>query len=181
MNVVIDTRVSPQMRERLQANRQGKLHSDQRREIVMEPVITVLLLLVPAIILLRSFLLTLLVGWLWMVGVGALLIGGLVLFRRMRRYARVPVYVGIFRSPDKLPAKWMFWKPIILTTSDGTSQAFKHSLAPDKRFQANQEYLVYYIKSNEGATLLSFAPTDHLDNDSWRPAKDFKTPYKKTQ
>lgn len=180
MNVVIDTRVSPQMRERLQANRQGKLHSDQRREIVVEPVITVLLLMVPAIILLRSFLLTLLVGWLWMVGVGALLVGGLVLFRRMRRYARVPVYFGVFRSLDKLPAKWMFWKPIILRASDGTLQAFKHSLAPDKRFQANQEYLVYYMKSNEGVILLSFAPTDHLENNLWRPAKDFKTPYKKT-
>lgn len=178
MNVVIDTRVSPQMRERLLANRQGRLHNDQRREIVMEPVITMLLLLVPAIILLRSFLLTLLVGWLWMVGVGALLVGGLVLFRRMRHYARVPVYFGIFRSPDKLSVKWMFWKPIILTASDGTLQAFKHSLAPDKRFQANQEYLVYYMKANEGSTLLSFAPTDHLENNLWRPTKDYKTPYK---
>jgi len=177
MNVVIDTRVSPQMRERLQANRRGKLHNEQWREAVMEPVVTVMLLMVPAIILLRSFLLTLFVGGLWMVGVGALLVAGGVLFMRARRYARIPVYFGVFRAPDNLPSKWTFWKPTILVAADGTLVPFKHSLAPDKRLQANQEYLVYYTKSNEGNTLLSFAPSDHLESDGWRPAKDFKTPY----
>ncbi len=177
MNVVIDTRVSAQMRERLLANRRGKLHNEQWREIVMEPLITVLLLMVPTIILLRSFLLTLFVGGLWMVGVGALLVSGVMLFMRARRFARVLVYFGILRAPDKLPSRWMFWKPTVFTALDGTSLPFKHSLAPDKHFQANQEYLVYYIKSVEGLTLLSFAPTDHLDSDTWRPSKDFKTPF----
>jgi hypothetical protein len=179
MNVVIDTRVSPQMRERLQANRRGKLYNEQWREVVMEPLVTVLLLMVPAIILLRSFLLTLVVGGLWMVGIGALVVTGVMLFLRARRYARVPVYFGIFRAPDTLPSKWMYWKPIVLAASDGTQVSFKHNLASDKRFQANQEYLVYYMKANEGIILLSFAPTDHLESDSWRPAKDFKTPYNK--
>jgi len=59
---------------------------------------------------------------------------------------------------------------------DGTVLPFKHSLAPDKRFQANQEYLVYYLKSVDGNTLLSFAPTDHLESDTWRPSKDYKKP-----
>ena len=169
---VVDTRVSPQMRECLLANRRGKLHSDQWREIVVEPLITIMLLMVPAIILLRSFLLTLFVGGLWMVGVGALIVVGVMLFMRGRRYARVQIYCAVFRSPEKLPSKWMFWKPINLTASDGQVFPVKHSLAPDKRFQANQEYLVYYIKSVDGLILLSFSPTDHLDNDSWRPLKE---------
>lgn len=179
MNVVIDTRISPQMRERLQANRRGKLHNEQWREVVMEPLVMVLLLMVPTIILLRSFLLTLFVGGLWMVGVGALLVAAVMLFMRARRYARVPVYFGVFRTPDVLPSKWMFWKTVVLTASDGTLRLFKHSLASDKHFQANQEYLVYYLMSNEGCTLLSFAPTDHLESDVWRPSKDFKTPFMK--
>ncbi len=170
MNVVIDTRVSPQMRERLLVNRKGKLHVEQRREAVMEPVVTLMLLLVPAIILMRSFLLTLFVGGLWMIGVGALLVGGVMLFIRTRRYARIPVHFGVFRAPEKLPSTWLFWKPIVLIGADGTLISFKHSFAPDKRFQSNQEYFVYYLKSGDGNTLLSFAPTDHLDSASWKPA-----------
>jgi hypothetical protein len=177
MNVVIDTRVSPQMRERLLANRRGKLHNEQWREVVTEPLITILLLMVPVIILLRSFLLTLFVGGLWMVGVGALLAVGIMLFMRARRYARVPVYFGVFHTPNKLPSKFMLWKPIILVLSDGTLLQFRYSLASDKHFKVNQEYLVYYLKSAEGYTLLSFAPTDHLESHNWRPAKDFKTSF----
>jgi hypothetical protein len=178
MNVVIDTRVSPQMRERLLANRHGKLHSEQRREAVMEPVVTVMLLMVPAIILLRRFLLTLFVGSFWMLGVGALLIGGFMLFMRSRRYARIPVHFGIFRASEKVPSTLMFWKPLSLMTTDGKRMPFKHSLAPDKSIQAGQEYLVYYLTSNGGHTLLSFAPTDHLESALWKPAKDFKMHYK---
>ena len=171
MNVVIDTRVSPQMRQRLQANRRGKLHNEQWREVVMEPLVTVLLLMVPAIMLLRSFLLNLFIGGFWMIGVGAIVAAGIMLLLRARRYARIPVHFGVFRSPEKPPSKWLFWKPIVFATSDGTLLSFKHSLAPDKRFQANQEYLVYYLKSTEGHTLLSFAPSDHLESDAWRPSK----------
>ncbi|MBA3874866.1 MAG: hypothetical protein H0X30_37535 [Anaerolineae bacterium] len=171
MNAVIDTRVSPQMRARLLANRRGKLHSDQWREVVTEPLITALVLMVPAIILLRSFLVTLFVGGLWMLGAGALLVGGILLFFRARRYRRIRVHFGVFRAPDKLPSTWGFWKPVVLTTPNGTFLPFKHSLASDKRFKANQEYLVYYLKSADAKTftLLSFAPTDHLDTSIWQP------------
>jgi hypothetical protein len=179
MTVVIDTRVSPQMRERLLVNRQGKLHSEQRREVVMEPVVTVLLLMVPAIILLRRFLLTLFVGSFWMLGIGALVIGGFMLFMRSRRYARVPLYFGVFRALEKPPSRLLFWKPICLTASDGKLMRFKHSLAPNKRIQANQEYLVYYLKSVQGNTLLSFAPIDHLESASWMPSEYYKRSNKK--
>lgn len=167
------------MRERLLANRHGKLHSDQWREVVMEPLVTVMLLMVPAIILLRSWLLTLFVGGFWMIGVGVLLVAGFMLFMRARRYARVRVHFGVFRAPEKLPSKWLFWKPIVFTAADGTLLPFKHSLASDKHLQTNQEYLVYYLKSADGSTLLSFAPTDHLECTSWQPTKDYELRYKK--
>jgi hypothetical protein len=174
MNTVIDTRVSTRMRDYLLANRRGKLHHDQRREVVTEPLITILVLMVPAIILLRSFLLTLLVGWLWMVGVGVLVVGGVMLFLRSRRYARISVHFGVFRAPEKLPSVWMFWKPVTFTLADGKSVSFKHSLTPDKRLQPNQEYIAYYITVNKEATLLSFAPTDHLESHKWWPEKAYK-------
>jgi len=159
------------MRARLLANRRGKLHNDQWREVVVEPLVTVLVLMVPTIILLRSFLLTLFVGGLWMVGVGGLLVGGILLFFRARRYRRIRVHFGVFRAPDTLPPTWRFWKPVILMTPNGTILSFKHSLTSDKRFKANQEYLVYYLKSDDSKvfTLLSFAPTDHLDTSTWQP------------
>jgi hypothetical protein len=181
MTIVIDTRVSPQMRECLLVNRQGKLHSEQRREVVTEPVVTILLLMVPAIILLRRFLLTLFVGSFWMLGVGALLLGGFMLYMRSRRYARIPVYFDIFRAPEKPPSRWLFWKPIRLMTATGTIVSFKNSLAPDKSVQANQEYLVYYLKSAKANTLLSFAPTDHLESTLWKPTKDFEKHYNKNK
>ncbi len=170
MNAVIDTRVSPQMRERLLVNRKGKLHPQQWSEVVYEPVVRTLLIAVPAIILLRGYLLTLFVGGLWMLGLAALLIGGFSLFRRARRYRRVTIFFAVFRAPDQLSPNWKFWKPIKLLKSDQTTVSFKHSLASDRRFQAGQEYFVYYIKSKDGNTLLSFAPTDHFDSGAWKPA-----------
>ena len=177
MNVILDTRVSPQMRAQLLVNRHGKLHNEQWREIVLEPLITILVLMVPTIILLRSFLLTLFVGGLWMVGVGALLAGRIRLVTRARRYARIPIFYGVFRATTKVPAKWMYWRSLMLIASDGKTIPFKRSLAPDRNFQPDQEYMVYYFKSVEGNVLLSFAPSDHLESATWRPASDFKTPF----
>lgn len=174
MTVVIDTRVSPKMRERLLANRRGKLHNEQWREVVTEPIVTLLLLMVPAIMLLRSFLLTLFVGGLWMVGVGALVVGAFVLWRRARLYARIPVHSGIFQAGEKLPPHWMFWKPILLKTLNGAEIRFKHTLAPDKNLQPGQQYLVYYFNAANGNTLLSFAPTDFTEIESFKPSKNFK-------
>lgn len=102
-----------------------------------------------------------------------------MLFMRTRRYARIPVHFGIFRAPEKMSSTWQFWKPITLIKADSKRIYFKHSLAPDKRFQANQEYLVYYLKAVDGNTLLSYAPTDHLDIAAWEPPKDFKLHYEK--
>lgn len=177
MTVILDTRVSPQMRAQLLANRHGKLHNEQWREIVLEPLITILVLMVPTIILLRSFLLTLFVGGLWMVGAGALLAGGIMLVTRARRYARIPVYYGVFRATTKLPAKWMFWKSLTLIATDGKTISFKRSLAPDRNIQPDQEYMVYYFKAADGYVLLSFVPSDHLESATWRPAADFKTSF----
>jgi hypothetical protein len=170
MNAVIDTRVSPQMRERLLVNKNGKLHPQQWSEVVYEPIVRALLIAVPAIILLRGYLLTLFVGGLWMLGLAALLIGGFALFRRARRYRRVTIYFAVFRAPDKLPPKWSFWKPVILLNGDQTAVSFKHNLASDRHFQSGQEYYVYYLKSKDANTLLSFAPTDHLESGAWKPA-----------
>lgn len=169
MNMIIDTRVSPRMRQFLLANRQNKLHGDQLREVVLEPFISLLLLMVPAIILLRSLLFSLFVGGLWMVGAVGIAYGLFRLFQRRWRYKRIKIYYGIFHTGETLPPRWQFWRPFTLTSQAGTVMRFKRSLAPDKRLQINQDYIVYYVKENNASVLLSFAPLDHAEIASWKP------------
>ncbi len=169
MNVIIDVRVSPKMRQFLLVNRVNRLHPDQLREIVLEPFISLLLLMVPAIILLRSLLFTLFVGGLWMVGAVGIAYGLFRLYQRWWQYRRVKIYYGIFHTGQRLPPRWQFWRPFTLTSQSGNVMKFKRSLAPDQRLQINQDYIVYYTKEENTSTLLSFAPLDHPDITTWKP------------
>lgn len=169
MNTIIDVRVSPRMRQFLLANKKNKLHPDQKREIVFEPLISILLLMVPVIILLRGYLFTIFVGGLWMIGALGVLYGVFQLYRRSRRYARVKIFYGIYHTGEYLAPRWQFWKAISLMSQSGDSVRFKRSLAAEKYLQPNQNYIVYYVKENDDHILLSYAPTNHPEIDHWKP------------
>ncbi|MCA0458329.1 MAG: hypothetical protein LCI00_30475 [Chloroflexi bacterium] len=169
MSTIIDARVSPRMRQFLLANKKNRLHPDQLREVVLEPFVSLLvLILVPAIILLRSMLFTLFVGGLWMVGTVGIVYGLFRLYQRWLRYRRIKIFYAICHSGAQLPPRWQFWKPFSLITQSGSVMRFKRSLAADKKLQIDQYYLVYYYKEHNHAVLLSFAPLDHPEIDLWK-------------
>src|SRR5262245_47026162 len=114
MNEIKRDDVTSEMRERLLANRHGKLTSSQWWDMITEPLVMVLLLLAPGIIILRFTLVSLFIGGFWMVGLA--LIVGLVamLVWRARRYARMAVQFATLYAGSEWRPKWMFWRAWIL-------------------------------------------------------------------
>lgn len=165
--------VSSDMRARLLSNKNGKLTSDQWKEMVTEPIVTLLLLLVPGIMLLRSTLLAFVVGGLWMVGVAAVVGFAIMLFMRGRRYARLPVHFEVLYGGGEFRPFWMFWRGSVMYTDADKLVRFSRSLAPYFPVQNEQAYLVYYLKDGDRNVLLSAAPADHPDAVHWRPTGAF--------
>jgi len=167
--------ITPDMRARLSANSDGKLTSQQWREIVTEPLATLLLLLVPAIILLRARVFYLVAGGGWLIGLLLLVVLGGVILLRAVRYARAPIHVGIFRAGEQFRPFWMFWKREVFFDESGKQVRFGKRLAPAARRQAGERYLIYYLKDREEWVLLSIAPADHPDAARWKPSPAFQT------
>jgi hypothetical protein len=167
--------ISPDMQARLSANRDGKLTTQQWKEIITEPLVMILMWSVPAIIILRWKLFTWVAagGGLVALVVIAALVG--VVFYRARRYARAPVHVGVFRAGDQFRPFWMFWKPEVYYDEAGAQVHFYHRLAPYKRPQRGERYLIYYLKDSKGGVLLSMAPAGHPDVARWGPSPAFQT------
>jgi hypothetical protein len=167
-------RVTTDMRARLAANRDGRLTTSQWKDIVSEPLVTLLLLMVPGIILLRAKLLFMVVGGGWLIGLaGIIVLMGVLLFRA-GRYARAPLHTGAFRAGDQFRPFWMFWKAEIFYDEAGQPVRFYKRLAPHSRSRSGERYLIYYLKESGGNVLLSIAPADHPDASKWQPTPAFE-------
>jgi hypothetical protein len=164
--------VTPDMRARLTANRDGKLTGQQWKEIVTEPLATLLLLLVPGIILLRSRVFSFFAGGGWLIVLLALVV--LILWRA-KRYSRSPIHVGYFQAEQQFRPFWMFWKAETFNDEAGKPVRFSKRLAPAAVRKAGQRYLIYYLKDGEGNVLLSIAPADHPNASNWGPSPAFQT------
>jgi hypothetical protein len=167
--------VTSDMRARLAANRDGKLTSNQWKEIVTEPLATLLLLLVPGIILLRARVFYFVAGGGWLIGLLALAILVGVILMRAGRYARAPIHVGVFRAGEQFRPFWMFWKAEIFYDETGRAVRFYKRLAPSATRKADEQYLIYYLKDREGQVLLSIAPAEHPDATGWQPSSAFQS------
>ncbi|MEZ4669033.1 MAG: hypothetical protein R3E39_14095 [Anaerolineae bacterium] len=167
--------ISPVVKEWLLANRTGKLHSAQWRELVTEPLVPLLLLMVPGIMLLRSFIVSLFVGSFWMVGIAGLVSLAFMLIIRARRYARLPIQVATLRAIKQPPPTWMFWKAWEFDTAAGTKLFLHKSLLPDHIvLESGKNYLVYYLSESDRHILLSLAASDHPDSGKWQPTTEFR-------
>jgi hypothetical protein len=162
--------VSSEMRERLLANRHGKLTSGQWWDVVTEPLVVLLLLLAPAIIVLRYLLISFFFGGLWMIGTAALLGFVVMLLLRARRYARMPVHFALLQSGNAFRPAWMFWKGWELYDEANKLVRFPRSLSPSMQLQPGRPYMVYYLDDRSSLVLLSIAPADHPDADLWKPS-----------
>jgi hypothetical protein len=154
--------VTEPMRNRLMANRDGRMYRDQWLDIVTDPLVTLLLLLAPALLVLVLLLVML-----------ALLVVPVAF--RARHYARAPVHFEVLYGDANPRPPWMFWRPQVFYTGDGQPVRFGRRLAPFMFVRPEQAYLVYYLRDTSGNVLLSLAPADHPDAERWQPSKFFES------
>ncbi len=163
------------MRARLTMNRDGRLTSEQWKDLVTEPLVILLLVLAPIILILGPRLVALaLRGWLLVVGV-VLVVVVVPIIVRAWRYARVPVYFATLYAGDHPTYMGVFRRRLELYTADGEAVRFNKQLAPSIPLRRNRAYLVYYLRENDRPILLSFAPADHPDAERWKPSTSFHT------
>lgn len=167
--------VSPEMRSRLRLNRDGRMTSDQWKDMVTQPLVVLLLLLVPIILFAGPRIIALSWRGMLFVVVVLLLIVGVPMIFRAFRYARLPVnydrlYTGVF-----VPSRLFFWRPTTLYTSGGEPVRFTRRLAPFMRLEPESAYLVYYLQEPHENILLSMAPAEHPQAGEWEPSEFFHT------
>ncbi len=164
--------VVPEMRERLMTNRSGKLTVGQWGDIVMQPLMSLLVMMIPLLVILPRLVLAFWFGWWLMIGV-LMLLAVTTVFRAYR-YARLPVYHAKLQADGGAPPFWMFWKSLELVGSDGTRYKFTSRLAPAVNLERDKFYDVYYLKDADRYVLLSIAPIDHPDAERWQPDRMHK-------
>lgn len=167
--------VSEQMRQRLMSNRDGRIATDQWLDLVTEPLVILLLLVVPAAVILGPrfiwFAVSLPIPVILLL---ALLAIAVPLFIRARRYARAPVLFDVMYADINPVAPLMFWRPQTFETKDGRKIRFRRRLAPYMFYRPGYPYLVYYLEDTSGPVLLSVAPADHPDAERWYPTKFYE-------
>lgn len=167
--------VTDKMRQRLLANRNGEIATDQWLDLVTEPLVILLLLVAPAAVILAprfvwlglSLRLPLIIAL-------VLLALAVPLFMRARRYARARVHFDILYADERLHAPLLFWKPQRFEAKDGRALEFHRRLAPYMFYRPGYPYLVYYLEEPRGLVLLSVAPADHPDAERWYPTRFFE-------
>ena len=165
--------VSPDMQKRLAANRQGRLTADQWKELVMEPVVVILLLMVPVLFILGPRVAVLGRG-LWLTGILIFVLIIVPALFRAYRYGRLPIQCATLVAGEQTPPSWKVWKPPVLHTPSGAVIRFDKKLAPYTMLARGKSYLVYYLKDGKSYVLLSIIPADHPDADKWQPSATFK-------
>ena len=163
--------VVPEMRARLLANREGKIMRGQWLDMIVQPLVILALLLSASFLLFGEEMLAVMDDIWWVVLVAALLLLFLPVFIRAIRYSRAPVRFA--RLSAGIQPWWGFWKPMVFYTKADDLVRFPVRLAPRLPVKIGGEYLVYYLEEPDGKVLLSYAPADHEDAQTWMPSKDF--------
>lgn len=166
--------VSREMRVRLRVNRDGKMTADQWKDMVTQPLVVLLLLLVPIVIFLGPRLAAFSIRGLIYALIAIVLVVGVPMIARAYRYARSPVQFAHLYSGGGPQLPWRIWRPVVLYTSAGKPVKFKRRLAPYLPLEPNSPYLVYYLHEPKGHVLLSMAPAEHDDIVQWQPTKSFE-------
>ncbi len=143
--------------------------------MVTEPLVTLLLLLAPAIMILGPRIMAVTVRGLWIVAVVFILVVIVPLVFRAQCYARAPVHFDTLYAGDNPIPRIFFWRPVILYTASGQPVRFAKRLAPRLPLNANRAYLTYYLKDAQQHVLLSLAPADHPDAAHWQPSESFQS------
>lgn len=167
--------VIPAMRQRLAANRQGRLSPAQWFDISTDPLIVMLLLIAPLLVIFSARALPLFVRGGWIIVLVALLVPVVL---RARHYARLPVRYLVLEASQQNWGRVRFWRRQF-HTADGRTVTFQRSLAPVFPVETGRRYIVYYLAEHDRRLLLSAAPEDHADAALWQPTKSFQWRYEK--
>ncbi len=151
----------------LKRNREGRLSSRQRIELVTEPLATLLLLSVPLILIAgrygpagRAFVLALVAGFV------------LTIVMRVLRFSRVKLCYRVLFA-ERLSARWMFWRKTKLTDKAGEAFRFDHRLSRKTKIKPDQSLHVYYVEAAGRRILLNMTPRDHPQADFAEPSDSF--------
>ena len=149
-------------------NRDGRLSTRQRMELVTEPLTTLLLLSVPLILLAGRY------GPAGRVIVLALIAGfALTMVMRALRFARVKLRYRVLFA-EGLPARWMFWRKTTLASKSGDAVRFDHRLSGKLKIKPDQALHVYYVEAAGRRILLSMVPKRHPDAEVAEPTDYFE-------
>ncbi len=161
-------KLTREMRNDLERNREGKLSSRQWLQLITEPLTTLLLLSVPLILLVarygvagRVIVLLLIAGFLLTIGMRA------VLFARARLSYRV-LYA------DGLPSRWKFWRKTTLSDKSGEAFRFDHRLGERLKLKPDQASHAYYVEAGGRRILLNLIPKRHPQADLAEPSDNFE-------
>ena len=145
-------------------NRKGQLAYDQRLNLILQPLGTLLLIVAPLLVL---FAFTP-VGRLRVVALsryGVLVFGVLLLalvvmlVLRTWRYTRLPVQQETLYGGERDRLR----RRITLYTASGQPVQFDNFVGGLPRLERDEPYVVYYYDEPTRRTLLSYTPTDYLD------------------
>lgn len=151
----------------IKRNRDGRLSSRQRIELVTEPLATLLLLCVPLILIAGRY------GAAGRVFVLALVAGfALTILLRALRFARVKLWYRVLFA-ERLHPRWMFWRKTTLTDKRGEPLRFDHRLSRKTKIKPDQSLHVYYVEAAGRRILLNMTPRDHPQADIAEPSDNF--------
>ena len=151
----------------IKRNREGRLSSRQRVELVTEPLATLLLLSVPLILIAgrygpagRVFVLLLVAGF------------ALTIVMRALRFARVKLCYRVLFA-ERLGSRWMIWRKTTLTDRSGERVRFDHRLSRKTKIKPDQSMHVYFVEVAGRRILLNMTPRDHAQADLAEPSDNF--------
>ncbi len=167
--------VVPEMRERLLANRDGRLHVGQWIDLIVQPLVVLVLLIGVGFLVFGGRMLILFeTGW-WILIPLFLILVVLPVILRSYRYARQPIHFEhLYAGVQPIGS---FLRGQVFYTAGDEQIVFPKRLAPRLPLKIEREYLVYFLDEPTGKVLLSAAPADHEDAELWQPTKRFQMRY----
>ena len=166
--------VVPEMRQRLNTNRSGKLTPGQWMDIVLQPLTPMLLVLFPGVLIILPRLWFAVARGGWFLLILLVVVLGSSFVMRAQRYARAPIRFIELQAQGEAPLM-RFWRATLLKDDNGKSFRFNKRLAPRPILEKERRYLVYYLLDHDEPILLSLAPLDHPDSSKWQPDRMFYT------
>ncbi len=172
--------ITPEMRERLLVNRDGRLTVGQWLAITTDPLVTLLLLLSPGILLVGLRLPLLIVRG-WLVLLILLAAAAVMLALRARRYARLPLRYHILYAAGTPWTRFWFWKMPTFYDDEGRVYRFGRWLAPRIPLNPDHAYAIYYLEDAGERALCSVVPLTHPDVDIFQPTTSFHRRFERRQ